>query len=113
MSLLEKISARLEPPLGTLPRHMAEIQSVGGPIPAILKLGATLRYLAGGSYLDVSDLYGIASGSFYHITMFTIDIIDKMVDNINFPSNPKVVSFSHADRLGFRFRYGRTYIHGR
>ena len=39
--------------------------TLAGPIPVELRVAATLRYLAGASYLDVFHILGIGISSFY------------------------------------------------
>jgi hypothetical protein len=40
--------------------------SSGSAIPSISKLAATIRWLAGGSYLDIAALFGLDPGNFFH-----------------------------------------------
>ena len=49
----------------------------GGAIIPELCIYCTLRYLAGGSYLDISDIAGISQSSFYRIVWKTITAIVK------------------------------------
>ena len=49
----------------------------GGAIIPEICLYCTLRYLAGGSYLDISDIAGILQSSFYRIVWKTITAIVK------------------------------------
>jgi DDE superfamily endonuclease len=49
----------------------------GGAIIPELCVYCTLRYLAGGSYLDVSDVAGISQASFYRVVWKTITAIVK------------------------------------
>ena len=49
----------------------------GGAIIPELCLFCTLRYLAGGSYLDISDIAGISQSSFYRVVWKTITAIAK------------------------------------
>lgn len=50
--------------------------------PIHLKLAVTLRYLAGGSYLDLFEHYGLGLGSFYEIIHGTIDSINASFNHI-------------------------------
>jgi DDE superfamily endonuclease len=60
----------------------------GGPIIPELCLFCTLRYLAGGSYLDICDIAGISKSSFYRILWKTIDALCKCEElAIRFPSS--------------------------
>ena len=58
----------------------------GGPIIPELCLYCTLRYLAGGSYLDICDIAGISTSSFYRILWKTIAAIIRAPElAIKFP----------------------------
>jgi hypothetical protein len=60
----------------------------GGPIILELCLYATLRYLAGGSYLDICDVAGISTSSFYRVLWKTIAAIIRAPElEIKFPSS--------------------------
>jgi hypothetical protein len=55
------------------------INSSGRYIPASIKLAATLRWLAGGSYLDICTIFGLAKKSFYndnYVLWPTMEAID-------------------------------------
>lgn len=43
------------------------MNSSGSPIPVRTRLAVTLRWLAGGSYLDLCFAWGIAVSMFYHM----------------------------------------------
>jgi DDE superfamily endonuclease len=59
----------------------------GGAILPEFRLYITLRYLAGGSYLDIKLYTGISTSSFYHIIWETISVIINCPQlSINFPS---------------------------
>ena len=49
----------------------------GGPIIPELCLYCAIRWLAGGSYLDICDITGISSASFYRVLWKTIIAINK------------------------------------
>ena len=49
----------------------------GGPIIPELCMYCTIRYLAGGSYLDICDVAGISKSSFYRIVWKTMKIINS------------------------------------
>ena len=68
--LLEIIRADLE-----VDARMAALR--GGPIIPELCLFCTLRYLAGGSYLDIHDRTGISRSSFYRVLWKTCKAIAK------------------------------------
>jgi len=58
------------------------------PIPPKVKLAATLRWLAGGSYLDICFAFGLSSSIFYHvkggILWPTLEALHKIL-KIDFP----------------------------
>jgi hypothetical protein len=61
--------------------------SSGSEIPTATKVAITLRWLAGGSYIDICFAFGIAPGTFYHdngVLWGTMKIIDTLF-NIHFP----------------------------
>jgi DDE superfamily endonuclease len=70
--------------------QMANLQ--GGTIILELCLYCTLRWLAGGSYLDISDVAGISKASFYRVVWKTITAIvccDEM--QIKWPSTAEEI----------------------
>lgn len=60
------------------------INSSGSPISNVCRLAATLRWLAGASYLDLCWAWGIAHGTFYSVDRGvlwpTIDALDSMFE---------------------------------
>ena len=42
------------------------INSSGSPVLPVTKLAATLRFLAGGSYLDIAAMFGLDDVNFFH-----------------------------------------------
>ena len=63
-------------------RHKLEVnqkraKSRGGAIIPELCLYCTLRYLAGGSYLDICDIAGISRSSFYRVIWKTMRVINQ------------------------------------
>jgi DDE superfamily endonuclease len=64
----------------------------GGAILPEICLYCTLRYLAGGSYLDITDIAGISQSSFYRVVWKTITAIVKCSDlRIVFPTTGEEV----------------------
>jgi hypothetical protein len=56
------------------------MNSSGSSIPAISRLGVTLRWLAGGSYLDLCFAWGISTSTFYHengVLWPTVEALDR------------------------------------
>ena len=63
----------------------------GGALPPHLRVFACIRWLAGGSYLDICNILGISKSLFYSIVKEVIDAIVKCdhykIDNIHFPKS--------------------------
>lgn len=61
--------------------------SRGGPIIPELCLYCTLRWLAGGSYLDICDIAGVSSSSFYRVVWKTVRALASCKElEIKFPT---------------------------
>ena len=85
--LLDIIRARIEPDAAG---KLQAIRSSGSYVPAELRLCATMRILAGGSYLDAADLFAIAASSIWDSTVWPVVLAicsstDPALDNIKFP----------------------------
>jgi hypothetical protein len=63
--LLHLIRARIEPDAAG---KLQAVRSSGSYVPAELRLCATMRILAGGSYLDAADLFALAASSIWDST---------------------------------------------
>jgi hypothetical protein len=66
------------------------INASGSWVRAELKIAATLRVCAGGSYLDAADLYAVSSNSFHRNTFWPVIIVicncpKAFLDNVHFP----------------------------
>lgn len=53
-------------------------------VPVELCLSMSLRWLAGGSYVDIADMHGVEPSTFYDLLWKTLEAIDK-VEKLNFP----------------------------
>jgi hypothetical protein len=62
------------------------IASTGAPIPVELRLSLTIRFLAGGSYLDIFTKHQVGISTVYEILWDTCEAIGKAIP-INFPFN--------------------------
>jgi hypothetical protein len=72
----------------------------GGPIIPEIRLYSTLRYLAGGSYLDIHYFCGISETSFYTSIWRVIDLINQCeILDVHFP---KTIAECHVAAEGFR-----------
>lgn len=82
-------------------------RSSGSPISVTTKVACALRWLAGGSYLDISNLFGVSSGNFFSsrgVLWQTLDAFDKCL-TIAFNVNPQSL---HDTAEGFaRYSHGR------
>jgi hypothetical protein len=86
------------------------IRSSGSPISVTTKLAATLRWLAGGSYLDICGLFGLDFNNFFHenyILWETIKALDRCL-YLTFSLDP--VSLKKTSD-GFA-RLSRGHLHG-
>ena len=90
MALLDKIW----PHLPQIDEEMAALR--GGIIIPELRLYATIRYLAGGSYSDICFFCGISKPSFYRCLWETIAAINKAV-KIKFPSTAEECALNASD----------------
>jgi hypothetical protein len=86
--LVECIRTKIEPQ--TAFAKQCAINSSGSWVKAELKVAATLRVLAGGSYLDAADLYAVEDSSFYKNTFWPVieaicNCTDPLLDNVHFP----------------------------
>ena len=77
----------------------ASANARGGPIIPELCLYCTIRYLAGGSYLDICDVAGVSKSSFYRIIWKTMDVLNTTPElDIKFPQSQAEI---HAALSGF------------
>jgi hypothetical protein len=100
--LLNLLREELEPQ--SVWAKQCAINSSGSWVRAELKIAATLRVLAGGSYLDAADLYGVSSTSFHRnvfwpVIMAIINCKNPMLDNIHFPFHDEEKLRKHAKVL--------------
>lgn len=66
-------------------------RSSGSPISVTTKVACALRWLAGGSYLDISHLFGVSSENFFSkrgVLWQTLEAIDKGL-SISFNVDPR------------------------
>jgi len=68
MYLVDKLEPHID-------KNFHQSDRAGGYISPVLRVGMTVRWLAGGSYLDIKSQYGIGKSTFYHI-------VDEVVDAI-------------------------------
>eukprot|EP00732_Lithocolla_globosa_P002198 Lithocolla_globosa_v1_NODE_1377_length_2621_cov_9.489478.p1 type:complete len:410 gc:universal NODE_1377_length_2621_cov_9.489478:1368-139(-) len=80
--------------------HFA-ILSSGEPISVEIRLACALRWLAGGSYIDISWAHGVAEHSFYQIIWPVIDAINENL-HLHFPIDDDEALCGIAD--GFKRR---------
>lgn len=63
------------------------IRSSGDWIRAEILLASTLRYLAGGNFIDLVDLYQIPKTNSHSYIYRTLHVIDDIIDNMRLPQN--------------------------
>jgi len=86
--------------------------ALGGTIPVVLKLAVTLRFLAGGSYLDIASDHGMSAGSFYAAVWETLEAIDQTLDNMDLTEDSiKDTAYLERKRLLMREHWGDA-LHG-
>ncbi len=71
-------------------RDRSQSEKTGGYISPRMHLGMSLRYLAGGSYLDIHDRYGISKSSFYSLVFECLELIVHHY-HIVFPTDPSAL----------------------
>jgi hypothetical protein len=86
--LVDTLRAELEPK--TAFAKQCAINSSGSWVKAELKVAATLRVLAGGSYMDAAELYAVEESSFHKNTFWPVILAmcnsrDPCLDNVVFP----------------------------
>ncbi len=68
-------------------RHLTKSENAGSYISPSMQLGMTLRFCAGGSYLDIHDRYVVSSSSFYSLVFACLELIVEHYP-IVFPTDP-------------------------
>ena len=86
--IVDGLRAELEPQ--TEWAKQCAINSSGSWVKAELKFAATMRFLAGGSYLDAADLYAVSAKCFHRNTFWPVILAlvnskHPFLDNICFP----------------------------
>mmetsp|Transcript_7437 Transcript_7437/g.21776 ORF Transcript_7437/g.21776 Transcript_7437/m.21776 type:complete len:367 (-) Transcript_7437:64-1164(-) len=74
----EQLVAMLRP---ALEKPRSRGGTPGGAIDIELKVGATLRYLSGGSYLDIASDHGISESYFYFVVEEVLDAMNQKLGN--------------------------------
>ena len=86
------------------------MNSSGSHIPVVTRLAVSLRWLAGGSYLDLCFAWGVAASTFYHangVLWPTLEALDKALDK-SFPFGFPFGDEARLEELaeGFRVHSG-------
>ena len=85
--VFEKLFKMLEPSLVAVMNKTGP-QAVNGSIPLESRLGAALRYFAGGAAYDIAVIFGISPSSVYESVNFVIEAINRTPEfNIDFPAD--------------------------
>ena len=83
---------------GRLEVNELRARSRGGAIIPELCLYCTIRYLAGGSYLDICDIAGISQASFYRVVWKTMKVINSTgALRIKFPEGSSELNKAISD----------------
>jgi hypothetical protein len=56
-------------------RHYLQSERAGGYVSPEAQLAFTIRWLSGGSYLDIADHYDVSKATFYRLVYECIDLI--------------------------------------
>jgi hypothetical protein len=83
LTILEQMGPFME-------RDRSQSEKAGGYISLSMQLGMSLRYLTGGSYLDIHDRYGVSKSSFYSLVFECLELIVHHYP-IVFPTDPAVL----------------------
>ncbi len=83
LSILDTIGTFME-------RDVSQSEKSGDYISPIMQVGMSLRYLAGGSYLDIHDRYDVRKSSFYSLVFECLELIVQYYP-IVFPTDPAVL----------------------
>lgn len=82
--------------------EQAQRATLAGHISVELRLAGTLRYLAGGSYLDVFHLLGVGISSYYQFIIQVVEAINRAAELQ--PRFPKTETECAALAQGFEAR---------
>jgi hypothetical protein len=77
--------------------HLAPSYERAGWLTVEMKLAITLRYLAGGSYLDIREMWGIRTAAVFN----TIHIVIPLIANLNddeFPDLPTILGMEEHNK---------------
>ena len=68
------------------------MNSSGSPVTPLIKLAATIRWLAGGMYIDICAVFGLSQTTFFHPlrgplwpTIYALDV--ALADMVVFPTD--------------------------
>jgi hypothetical protein len=85
--------------------------SYGGVVSPELRLSMTLRWLAGGSYVDIAIIHGVAISTFYKVVNTTVKYLDNFEPlMLQFPLQDERKLWGIAE--GFQKKAGHTVFNG-
>jgi hypothetical protein len=85
--------------------------SYGGVVSPELRLSMTLRWLAGGSYVDIAIIHGVAISTFYKVVNSTVESLDNLEPlMLQFPLQDERKLWGIAE--GFQKKAGHTIFNG-
>jgi hypothetical protein len=94
----DDVLSRVSPPAKQVAFRAARARkSTGGFVPYSLRLSMALRYMAGGSALDIMYLHGVGRSTFYACLWPTLRAIDAGLPAFSLPEDIK--SLVHCRRL--------------
>jgi hypothetical protein len=75
-----------------------------------MQVGMSLRYLTGGSYLDIHDRYCISKSSFYSLVFEFLELIVHHYPNV-FPTDPTVLKKLTHGFKDRQHKYMRVFLY--
>ncbi len=79
------ICNKIRPFVGTKRKNKKARSSSGSGVPTELCLSMTLRYLASGAFVNIIDMHGVGSNTFYRVVWATVEAINKVIPMDGFP----------------------------
>ncbi len=81
-----RLCHKLRPYVGTKRNNKHARNSSGSGITTEICLSMTLRYLSGGSFLDIIDMHGVGKSTFYRLLWATVEGINKVINMDGIPT---------------------------
>ena len=123
--LFDRMVNGITPDAGTLNRQRRAAQNSagraahhdvdgprGGFVEYPLRVAMTLRYLAGGSYLDLCHLFGVHKATFYRLVWATLEQLDQYLPDMTLEHDVNNLERCRALAGGFNHRMGSKHMAG-